>query len=211
RELRVWSRVKHPNVLEFIGYYLNPQMTTARLISPFMTNGNIDEYLAKAPGPVTDKLRLKLVDSLKGLIYLHSLTPPICHADIKPENILITDLAEAVLCDFGLARLADGQPSGLTTTKTIKGSTRYMSPELLEENAVHTLSSDIWAYGCLVLKVMTGSLPYCRARTDQQIISALVQKQAPVDLADLGLQDDGLKTLLDKCWNKSPSARPSAS
>ncbi|KIO24174.1 hypothetical protein M407DRAFT_26454 [Tulasnella calospora MUT 4182] len=61
RELRVWSRLKHPNVLKLIGYYLNPQMTTARFISPFITNGNIDEYLEKTPGPVTDKLRLKLV------------------------------------------------------------------------------------------------------------------------------------------------------
>lgn len=68
-------------------------------------------------------------------------------------NVLITDLVEAVLCDFGLARHPNGQPSGLTTTRTIKGSTRYMSPELLEENAVHTLPSDVWAYGCLVLKV----------------------------------------------------------
>ncbi|KIO18841.1 hypothetical protein M407DRAFT_60719, partial [Tulasnella calospora MUT 4182] len=169
RELRVWARLKHKNVLELIGYSLNPQMTTARFISPFMSNGNIDEFLAKAPSPVSYKLRL-LGDILNGLIYLHSSSPPICHADIKPENILITELVEAVLCDFGLAQLADGQPSGLTTTKTIKGSTRYMSPELLEENAVHTLSSDIWAYGCLVFKVMTGSLPYCRARTDQQII-----------------------------------------
>ncbi|KAG8925020.1 hypothetical protein FRC01_010779 [Tulasnella sp. 417] len=93
-----------------------------------MSNGNIDEFLAKTTRPALDKLRLVL------------------------ENVLITDRVEAVLCDFGLARLADGQPSGLTTTKTIKGSTRYMSPELLDEGAVHTLHSDIWAYGCLVLK-----------------------------------------------------------
>ncbi|KAG8916031.1 hypothetical protein FRC01_003420, partial [Tulasnella sp. 417] len=116
-----------------------------------MSNGNIDEFLARTSGTESDKRRL-LGDVLNGLIYLHSLSPPICHADIKPENVLITDRVGAVLCDFGLARLTDGQPSGLTTTKTVKGSTRYMSPELLEEGAVHTLSSDIWAFGCLVLK-----------------------------------------------------------
>ncbi|KIO33068.1 hypothetical protein M407DRAFT_50259, partial [Tulasnella calospora MUT 4182] len=210
RELQVWTRLKHPNILELIGYHLNPQMTTASFVSPFMTNGNIDEYLDNAPGPVSDDLRLKLLrGSLNGLVYLHSLSPPICHADIKPGNVLITDETEAVLCDFGLARLADGQSSGLTTTKTIKGSTRYMSPELLDGDPVHTLSSDVWAYGCLVLKIMTGTLPYGNARSDGQILLALAREQLPAELTKLDLQGDKLKTLLMKCWDIDPSARPS--
>ncbi|KAG8899476.1 hypothetical protein FRC00_001386 [Tulasnella sp. 408] len=118
-------------------------MTTARFISPFMTNGNIEEYLASAPGPVTDALRLKLLKgSLSGLVYLHSLDPPVCHADIKP--------------------------------------------------------------------VMTGSLPYPNARSDQQIILALAFKKTPMELADLDLGDDQLTTLLTKCWDINPSTRPSA-
>lgn len=140
---------------------------------------------------------------------------------------MITDQVEAVLCDFGLARLTDGQPSGLTTSKTVKGSTRYMSPELLEEDAVHTLRSDVWAYGCLVLKVrllpiggiralltatqvMTRSTPYAKARTDPQIILALATKKSPADLTALEVRDGRLKTLLAKCWNTDPAARPSA-
>ncbi|KAG8924106.1 hypothetical protein FRC00_005472, partial [Tulasnella sp. 408] len=178
---------------------------------PFMTNGNIDQYLEKTSSLVSDNLRLKLLrDSLSGLVYLHSLNPPICHADIKPENILITDEITAVLCDFGLARRADGKPSGLTTTKTIKGSTRYMSPELLEEDGVQTLRSDIWAYGCLVFKVMTGSLPYGSANSDQQILLALALKQPPTGLAEPNLRDERLKLLLMKCWDLTPARRPSA-
>ncbi|KIO25367.1 hypothetical protein M407DRAFT_49969, partial [Tulasnella calospora MUT 4182] len=150
RELRVWANLKHQNILELIGFYLNPQMTDAWLISPFMANGNIIDYLTKTEAPDTHLLLCQLTDTLKGLLYLHSSSPPVCHADIKPENVLITDQVAAVLCDFGLARLMDGQHSGLTTTKTIKASTRYMSPELLDEDPVHTLQSDIWAFGCLV-------------------------------------------------------------
>ncbi|KAG9040611.1 hypothetical protein FS837_000409 [Tulasnella sp. UAMH 9824] len=187
-------------------------MTTARFISPFMTTGNIDEYLRTSPGSVSDDVRLKLLrDVLNGLVYLHSLNPPICHADIKLENILITDLLEAVLCDFGLARLADEQPSGLTTTQTIKGSIRYMSPELLKENGAHALHSDIWAYGCLVLKVMTGSLPYAEASTDTQVLLALALHDLPAKLTDPKFQDNGLNPLLTKCWDLDPSARPPAS
>ncbi|KAG8911055.1 hypothetical protein FRC01_005949, partial [Tulasnella sp. 417] len=212
RELRVWANLKHQNVLELLGFYLNPQMTVARLISPFMANGNIMNYLTKIQPP--DSLRIKLLtDALRGLLYLHSSSPPVCHADIKPENVLITDQVAAVLCDFGLARFVDGQRSGLTTTETIKGSLRYMSPELLDGDPVHTLQSDIWAFGCLVLKpeqVMTGILPYIRAKSDQQVLLALALKQAPADMDSLRLKDAGLRRLLPMCWEIDPSARASA-
>ncbi|KAG8938938.1 hypothetical protein FRC04_007234, partial [Tulasnella sp. 424] len=187
-------------------------MTTARFISPFMAHGNIEEYLDNTHSLVTDALRTKLLtDVLNGLVYLHSSSPPICHADIKPGNVLITDRVEAVLCDFGLARFVDGQPSGLTTTKTTKGSIRYMSPELLDGDPRHTLCSDVWAYGCLVLKVMTGSLPYSSRRSDQQVLLALALRQPPASPPDLELQDEMLKILLTKCWDINPSERPPAS
>lgn len=61
RELRVWAKLKHPNILELVGYYLNSQMSIARLISPFMVNGNIDEYLRKTADSVSNAFRIKLV------------------------------------------------------------------------------------------------------------------------------------------------------
>ncbi|KAG8949531.1 hypothetical protein FRC04_008464 [Tulasnella sp. 424] len=110
-----------------------------------------------------DDLRVTIVmDVASGLIYLHGLVPPICHGDIKPAlansellqgNILITHEIRGMLADFGLSRALQANSTGLTTSKTIKGSLRYMSPELLIENASHTLASDVWAFGCVALEV----------------------------------------------------------
>ncbi|KAG9016034.1 hypothetical protein FRB90_003758 [Tulasnella sp. 427] len=210
RELRVWARLEHRNILELIGYHLNAQMTTALIVSPFMVNGNIIEYLEKAGNGTSDHQRLNLlIDVLNGLDYLHSSNPPICHADIKPENVLITDQIVAVLCDFGLARLDDETSSGLTTTKTIKGSARYMSPELLDEGGYHTLQSDMWAYGCLVLQVMTGVIPYSTARSDRQLIMmAVIQKKPPAALNGLDLPDPVLEPLLEGCWESGLHTTP---
>lgn len=58
-----------------------------------------------------------------------------------------------MLADFGLSRALEANPTGLTTSKTIKGSLRYMSPELVMQNASHTLASDVWAFGCVALEV----------------------------------------------------------
>ncbi len=57
-----------------------------------------------------------------------------------------------MLCDFGLSTLFE-ETSGLTTTKTIRGTYRYFSPELIEDGARHTQQSDMWAWGCLAFQV----------------------------------------------------------
>lgn len=50
--------------------------------------------------------------------------------------------------------MLEDEPSGLTTSGSPKWTTRYASPELLmEEEARHTLESDVWAWGCLLLHV----------------------------------------------------------
>lgn len=68
----------------------------------------------------------------------------------------MTHQVAAVLADFGLTHLVE-QHSGLTTVTTgkIRGSTRYMSPELFgdDDDPVHTLNSDMWAFGCVVFEV----------------------------------------------------------
>lgn len=59
-----------------------------------------------------------------------------------------------MLADFGLSRALEDAPSGLTTSEGLKGTLRYYSPELMnEQDASHSLASDMWAWGCLVMEV----------------------------------------------------------
>lgn len=124
-------------------------------------------------------------------------------------NVLISDKPDAVLCDFGLALFIEdsGAPSGLTTSKGIKVSPRYMSPELLdEEEAKHTLESDIWAWACTIFEVgellqscrgpeltrafrqqiITDIMPYANLRTDRGINAAVGRGASPGSVELLG-------------------------
>lgn len=115
---------------------------------------------------------LQVIEMTKGLAYLHGLSPPVCHGDLKPvwsnnpscqtlantrsskDNLLVNNQGHILLCDFGLTIVPDSDPSGLTTTKSLKGTVRYLAPELLEtETPARTLSSDVWAWGCVVIEV----------------------------------------------------------
>lgn len=57
-----------------------------------------------------------------------------------------------MLCDFGLSRLEEAVPSGLTTTLGVEGTMTYLSPECVD-GAKRTAQSDVWAWGCLFLQV----------------------------------------------------------
>lgn len=72
--------------------------------------------------------------------------------EIAQANTLVNERGNAMLCDFGLARVLEEIPSGLTTRSTRIGTLRYVSPELMMD-ARHTRESDVWAWACLLLEV----------------------------------------------------------
>lgn len=83
------------------------------------------------------------------------------------ENTLVNDAGDAMLCDFGLARILEDVPSGLTTTSAPGCTLRYAAPELVAgDGSVHSLASDVWAWGCLLLVVSPGCPYASEALTD---------------------------------------------
>ncbi|KIO25406.1 hypothetical protein M407DRAFT_25310 [Tulasnella calospora MUT 4182] len=163
RELNVWAKIRHPNVVELIGYYLDDKYESPLLISALMPNGNVLEYIKR----FKPDLEQRVAGITAGLACLHNFDPPVCYADLKPANVLINLHMNAVLCDFGLASFVRGSETspGLVTSTSIKGTARYTSSELLlgTEGCKHGLESDIWAWACTVFQVLTGSFPYPNA------------------------------------------------
>ncbi|KAG8946952.1 hypothetical protein FRC04_011247 [Tulasnella sp. 424] len=219
RELKIWAQARHPNILELIGFYLSENYETAQLISPYMPHGNVAQYIAKAQPEVGTRIEF-VKDTAAGLEYLHTCDPPICHGDLKAANVLVTEDVRAILCDFGLAEVlesADDGPSGLTTSRAIRGSTRYMAPELiLATDGIprRTLESDVWAWGCLLFEIMTDTLPYASYRADIAVLQAIIRGKLPAELPPLPEEDQWdlrswfLQLVLPECWNFEPSKRP---
>lgn len=178
----------------------------ACVIAPYMANGNVGEYLDDNDVDIQQRLKFAL-ETGRGLLYLHTLEDPgpICHADIKPENILVTDDLHIVICDFGISRIMS--ESNFTTTSSAKGSPIYMSPELFSSNPRSTLRSDVWAWGCLVLQITSGIRPYSEVTSQQAIREQLLQGIKPAPVGLIMTEIPYLLHLLDACWQFEPSRR----
>ncbi|KAG8929696.1 hypothetical protein FRC01_003918 [Tulasnella sp. 417] len=209
RELKVWAVLEHSHVLPLLGFYLDKEYKMAVLISEYQVHGDLKDYIEQEKPNL--EIRLQLIrDSTDGLAYLHGRSPPIQHGDLKPGNVLINAKREAMLADFGLSKSMEAGSTGLTTSKNLKGTLRYYSPELTEDHEVG-LPSDIWALGCLALEVLTGRIPYADRKSEKGIIFAIVKGQPPCEVENLSIPILGVKRLLANCWSSDPNARPSAS
>lgn len=130
--------------------------------------------MVRTHGPVRPAVALDLVAQvLVGLEDAHRAG--VVHRDVKPSNVLLRrgpDGLEAVLCDFGIATTPDGEA---TRTGGLVGSFPYMAPER-HQGEQAGVASDLYAVGCVLWQVLTGSAPY--VGTDLEV--AMAHLQAPV-------------------------------
>ncbi|TDL17590.1 kinase-like protein [Rickenella mellea] len=216
-EAIIWRLLRHPNILPFYGVFRGDEyFNRLCLVSPWMDAGNVNKYLAK--NPESDRCALvKLRDVVSGLAYLHNFQPAIIHGDLKGANIFVTSDLTACLGDFGLSRFRDSAEStlGVTTGNSV-GTLRWQAPELFESHEDGKTNSpnqesDMYAFGCVCLELMTGKWPFAEFQRDGAVMKALMNKQTPRrpanNLLKYGLDDD-LWALMEKCWSYAPTQRP---
>ncbi|KAF8486691.1 kinase-like domain-containing protein, partial [Gautieria morchelliformis] len=157
-EAWLWAEFDHPRILKFYGVCEYGNLAYF-MVSPFLENGNIIDYLAHMK-PNADRRQL-LREAAEGILYLHTRAEPVVHGDIKGANILITDSGSAVLADFGLSKISHQE-----TTMALQGagSPRWMAPELIlttdtETGPVKSLKSDVYAFGHAMLEVLISWFP----------------------------------------------------
>ncbi|KAG8928500.1 hypothetical protein FRC02_006829, partial [Tulasnella sp. 418] len=206
REVLLWKRLQHRNIAPLLGYLLPPNKPLA-LVSPWYPFGNIIKYLKQSPDANRSLLAL---DVANGLDYLHTF--PVAHGDLKGENVLVNEHGNASLCDFGMSQFFDeaARITGYTTTNAYLGGTdRFMCPELLEDEP-KSIATDMWAFGCLLMQILTDEIPYKRINRKHAILSAIGRGEQPSSI-----QHDTISTSLRdyilRCWKADPESRPQAS
>lgn len=128
----------------------------------------------------------------------------IVHRDIKPGNVMISETDQVKLLDFGLAQFLQSS-SKSTNSVTTEGTVAYMSPEQALGELVES-TSDIFSFGTLAYKMLTGKLPFEEVHPAAVTYSIINQDHIPLK----NIQEDfpsKLANLIDKCLEKDPKER----
>ena len=196
-ELRIMAKCKHPNVVTFHGACLAPPnlcfvMELCRCSLFDLLHSNRVDYFSLHQ-------RLAMCHQVsKGLLYLHTLTPPLVHRDIKSHNILVGGDSDSdvtlKLCDFGLVR----------TKNTTAGTPNYMAPELFG-NKPFSASVDVYAFALVMWEIFTQTLPF-RGYDAEDIARVVIKGERP-DIPTLDVPVE-CQDIMRRGWSGNEKERP---
>ncbi|NXB58458.1 WNK2 kinase, partial [Struthidea cinerea] len=164
-EAEMLKGLQHPNIVRFYDFWEScaKGKRCIVLVTELMTSGTLKTYLKRFKVMKPKVLRSWCRQILKGLLFLHTRTPPIIHRDLKCDNIFITGPTGSVkIGDLGLATLKRA-----SFAKSVIGTPEFMAPEMYEEH--YDESVDVYAFGMCMLEMATSEYPYSECQNAAQI------------------------------------------
>ncbi|GAA0154984.1 transmembrane signal receptor [Lithospermum erythrorhizon] len=219
-EIGMISLAVHRHLLRLYGFCMTS--TERILVYPYMSNGCVASRLKAKPVLDWSSRKRIALGTTRGLLYLHEqCDPKIIHRDVKAANILLDDYCEAVVGDFGLAKLLDHQDSHVTTA--VRGTVGHIAPEYLSTGQ-SSEKTDVFGFGVLLLELITGQsalefgkaanqkgamLEWVRKIQQEKKLDLLVDKDLKNDYDQIELEEMVQVALL--CTQYLPGMRPKMS
>ena len=193
RECVLHSKLRHPNIVQFIGVESGNDPNNRDLILVMeRMDTNLESCLEAYPNiPLQIKLSV-LRDVSAGLLYLHSFAPPIIHGDLTTTNILLTPDWRAKIADFG--NTVDGSFFAISS-----GSLSYMPPEALTYPQTYDCKLDIFSFGIVALYVGIQARGADRNKRQEQLEALRATPEV-----------ECLYQIVTWCCEHDPSKRPSS-
>lgn len=156
REMRVLSRLQHPNVLEAVE--IIESSLHCHLVCELVDGESLRAFAQRQPlhrleESIAQKFYNQVVD---GVHFCHERL--VVHRDLKLENLLLNcSEAQVKIIDFGFATQVASKDAKL---KAFCGTPSYMAPEIIRGENYSGFATDIWALGVVVFALLCGVLPF---------------------------------------------------
>jgi|GEM_PF-374539 len=176
QEARIIAGLRHPHILQVLAL---PEDTfnnapLAYLVMDYAEGGSLAAYL-KNSGPLSEQDALRLIKQVaSALDYAHN--KGVLHLDLKPKNILLDENGDALVADFGLARLLESATH--IKADTGAGTSDYMAPEQRMGTEARR-TADVYAIGITLYEMLTKKVPRAKIRANGAIQRTFDKPLAP--------------------------------
>ncbi len=172
---------------------------------PYLVMAYIDNGTLTERGPKLSEDRLRAVTNQLADAVGRAHEIGIIHRDLKPENVFIDRSGDAVLGDFGTARLSD---STVTTSPGLTASMAFVAPELLDGKQP-SIRTDIYGIGITMVAAILGRSPFIIDGTETPQWLAMQVMKGETRSLPPGRVSPEFEALLWRCMDIDPGMRPS--
>jgi len=207
KEAKVMNGNNHPNLIHYHTSFLTD--SSLWIVMDYLGGGSLADIIKfKYPNGLPEVLSITILKALlKGLEYLHSHQR--IHRDLKSDNILIGDDGSIELADFGVTAIFE--KNCLCSRKTIVGTPCWMAPEIISEKG-YNQSVDIWSFGITAIELIKGKPPGSDLPPSKVFMNLLFGTSPNLsEEEERGECSHAYRDMVDKCLQKDPNKRPSAS
>lgn len=199
REAKVLAQLDHPNIVKFVEYGLAYDGTVPYFVMEYLEGKSLRQYIREIPLDLRTKVTI-IRDIASALQVIHD--KDLCHRDIKPDNIILTNQMQAILTDFGVVRVPE---SDLTQTAQFIGSPAYLSPEGYRYGKTDQ-RSDIFALGIVAYELLLGRKPFVGENISE--LSRRILRAHPLEPQKLQPEfPRQLQAILARMLKKDPDER----
>lgn len=204
KEIAFLEGCKSDHIVQYKGTY--QMMAQTCIAMEYMCGGSLNDIMEVCDKTFEEEeIAVVMREALYGLHYLHSNNK--IHRDIKSGNILVNELGECKLADFGVSCEVE---SSNERRNTIIGTPYWMAPEVLQakDKGGYDAKSDIWSLGITAMELAKGVPPHSDMHPMRVIFK--IPHVAPPKLPDPDNWSPAFMDFIASCLIKDFNARPSA-
>ncbi|NWU19333.1 ANKK1 protein, partial [Dyaphorophyia castanea] len=202
------EKIKFQHIVTIYGVCNSP----LGIVMEYMARGSLERILPTHR--MSWQLKFRVIHEMGlAMNFLHSMSPPLLHLDLKPGNILLDGNMHVKISDFGLSRwMEQSSRMQYIESSALRGTLSYIPPEMFLQNSKPPgIKYDVYSFGIVIWEVLMQKKPYAGANMMAIIVKVAAGKRPGLELVrdDWPGECHQMLDLMKRCWDQDPKQRPS--